>query len=121
MGTMPMCTLGFTCLALFYASILMIVVITPDGLLSRAFRARWLMWLGTISYGLYLFHSIALGVVSPFVLHYQPATANWLRAAAAISALAAALCLAQLSWNYFESKLVQLGHQFIYRIRTAAR
>jgi len=31
MGTMPMCTLGFTCLALFYASILMLVVIARMG------------------------------------------------------------------------------------------
>lgn len=118
MGTMPMCTLGFTCLALFYASILMLVVITPKGFLSRAFRTRWLMWLGTISYGLYLFHGITIGIVAP-VLHYRSAAASWPRVAAAIIALIAALCLAHLSWNHFESKLVQLGHQFIYRGRAA--
>jgi peptidoglycan/LPS O-acetylase OafA/YrhL len=121
MGTMPMCTLGFTCLALFYASILILVIITPDGLLSRALRARWLMWLGTISFGLYLLHSIALATVSPILLHHQPETSNWLRAVTAISALVAALCLAWLSWNYFESKMVRLGHRFIYEGRTALR
>lgn len=116
MGTRPMCTLGFTCLALFYASIVMLVAITPDGLLSRAFRARWLMWLGRISYGLYLFHGLALGVVS------RLAVADWwLRATTTISAVVAAVCLAQLSWNHLESKLVRLGHAFVYRGRTAAR
>jgi peptidoglycan/LPS O-acetylase OafA/YrhL len=120
MGTMPMCTLGFTCLALFYASILMLVIITPNGLLSRALRVRWLIWLGTISYGLYLFHSITLGIVAPFLLRPQPSTTILFRSGAAISALIAALCLAQLSWNYFESKLVRLGHRFMYGARTEA-
>jgi peptidoglycan/LPS O-acetylase OafA/YrhL len=109
MGTMPMCTLGFTCLALFYASILMLVTITPIGLMSRAFQARWLMWLGTISYGLYLFHGFAMGVVSRMVQDYPPATADWVRAISTIAAVVASLCFAWLSWGYFESKMVQLA------------
>jgi len=121
MGTLPMCTLGFTCLALFYASILMLVIVKPDGQLSRALQTRWLMWLGTISYGLYLFHGISLGFVAPIVLHPQPTTANWLRVATGICALVAALCFAHLSWNYFESELVQLGHKFTYGGRSVAR
>ena len=115
MGTMPMCTLGFTCLALFYASILMLVTITPIGLMSRAFQARWLMWLGTISYGLYLFHGFAMGVVSRMVQNYPPSTADWVRVISTIAAVVASLCFAWLSWGYFESKMVQLGHRFLYK------
>ena len=51
MGTVPMCTLGFTCLALFYSSVLMVAMISPQGLLSRIFQASSLRWLGTIAYG----------------------------------------------------------------------
>lgn len=121
MGTRPMSTLGFTCLALFYASALMIAMVSPQGWLSRAFRARWLMWLGTIAYGLYLFHVITLTVIFRILLHQPPAMANGFDILTALSALVVTLCLAQLSWKYFESKLVQLGHRFTYGSRTSTR
>jgi peptidoglycan/LPS O-acetylase OafA/YrhL len=60
MGTEPVCTLGFTCLALFYSSVLMVSMISPQGLLSRTFQASSLRWLGTIAYALYLFHATPL-------------------------------------------------------------
>jgi peptidoglycan/LPS O-acetylase OafA/YrhL len=121
MASMPMCTLGFSCLALFYASILMLAVTCPDGFLSRAFQARWLMWLGTVSYGLYLFHSVALDTVSPILRHPKPSTALWLRVVTIFSALVASLFFAWLSWNYFEVNFVRLGHRFLYKDRTATR
>jgi len=119
MGTKPMSTLGYTCVALFYASVLMMTLVSPDGWLSRAFRARWLMWLGTIAYGVYLFHEIALDAAFRIVLHHTTVMANWLDALTAFSALLVVLGLAQLSWKYFESKLVKIGHRFTYKNRTA--
>lgn len=115
MGTMPMCTLGFTCLALFYASLLMLVVISPDGLVSRAFRSTWLIWLGTISYGLYLFHAIVMGVLSPILLHPPRAEPDWFIAVTTASGGLASIGLAWLSWNFFEARIVRLGHRFIYK------
>jgi len=115
MGTMPMSTLGFTCLALFYASLLMKVVISPDGLLSRAFRSAWLRWFGMISYGLYLFHAIVLGVLSPILLHPLRAEPDWLIALATACGALASIGLAWISWNFFESRIVRFGHRFIYK------
>jgi peptidoglycan/LPS O-acetylase OafA/YrhL len=114
MGTMPMCTLGFTCLALFYASLLMVALISPEGVLSRGFRATWLMWLGTIAYALYLFHEIILDATFRLLRHHTPIMAGGLDALSALLALVVALCLARLSWIYFESKLVRIGHRFAY-------
>jgi peptidoglycan/LPS O-acetylase OafA/YrhL len=121
MGTREMCTLGLTCLALFYGSALMIAMVSPQSSLSHAFRARWLMWLGTIAYGLYLLHVIVLTAVFRIVLHRPPAMTNWLDALTALSAFAVTLGLAQLSWKYFESKLVRLGHRFTYWSKTSTR
>jgi peptidoglycan/LPS O-acetylase OafA/YrhL len=120
MGTMPMCTLGFTCVALFYASVLMIAIVAPESILSRAFRARWLMRLGMIAYALYLFHEIVLTAAFHILLHHSPSIANWFDAITAFSAFVAAVGLAHLSWSYFESKLVRLGHRFTYEGRIAA-
>jgi peptidoglycan/LPS O-acetylase OafA/YrhL len=121
MGTMPVCTLGFTCVALFYASLLMIAMVSPGGLLARAFRARWLMWLGTIAYALCLFHEIILDAVFRLVLHHTPMMTNEFDALTALLALVVALSLAQLSWKYFESKLVKIGHRFAYGSRATTR
>jgi len=119
-GTVPMCTLGFTCLALFYGSVLMVAMISPQGLLSRTFQASSLMWLGTIAYGLYLFHTMPLVVLFRIFLHRSPALTNWIDGVIALSALLIALAMAFLSWKYFESRLVRLGHRFTYEGRTPA-
>jgi peptidoglycan/LPS O-acetylase OafA/YrhL len=120
-GTMPMCTLGFTCVASFYASVLMIAIIAPEGILSRAFRARWLMRFGTIAYGLYLFHLIVLTAAFHILVHHPPSIGNWRDAVTAFCAFVGAVGLAQLSWRCFESKLVRLGHRFAYEGGTATR
>ncbi|HXA78371.1 MAG TPA: acyltransferase [Candidatus Acidoferrales bacterium] len=120
-GTMPMCTLGFTCVALFYASLLMIAMVSQEGILSRAFRIRWLMWLGTIAYALYLFHEIILDAVFRLLLHHAPVMANGFDALAALLSFVLALCLALVSWKYFESKLVRIGHRFAYGNRPTSR
>jgi peptidoglycan/LPS O-acetylase OafA/YrhL len=114
MGTVPMCTLGFTWLALFYSSVLMVAMISPQGLLSRTFQASSLRWLGTIAYGLYLFHAMPLVVLFRIFRHRSPALTNWLDGVIALSALLIALAMARLSWKYFESRLVRLGHRFTY-------
>jgi peptidoglycan/LPS O-acetylase OafA/YrhL len=121
MGTMPMCTLGFTCVALFYASLLMIAMVVPDGLLGRAFRARWLTWLGTIAYALYLFHEIVLDGMFRLLLNHAPVMADGFEALTALLALVVALGLARLSWRYFESELVRAGHRFTYGITRSTR
>jgi peptidoglycan/LPS O-acetylase OafA/YrhL len=114
MGTLPMCTLGFTCMALFYASILMLTMVSPKGLVSRICQARWLMWTGTIAYGLYLLHGFAAVWTFRTLRGTGPQMANWGDGITAIVALGAALAISRLSWTYFESKLVRLGHRFTY-------
>jgi len=121
METMSMYTLGFTCVALFYASLLLIAVISSEGILSRGFRVRWLMWLGTIAYALYLFHEIILDTAFRLLLHHAPVMGNGFDVLTALFALVVALCLAQLSWKYFESRLVKIGHRFAYGSRSATR
>lgn len=114
METRPMCTLGFSFLALFYASLLMAVLSSPDSMLSRAFRTHWLRWLGTVAYGLYLFHSVALTVLFRILQGYSPTISNWRDIATILVSLVAALGVSWLSWSYFESKLVRVGHHFTY-------
>ena len=47
---------GYFLAALFTSSIILEVVWNPKGVLTRALEWRALVWIGTISYGLYLWH-----------------------------------------------------------------
>jgi peptidoglycan/LPS O-acetylase OafA/YrhL len=83
---------------------------------SRFFRARWLMFLGTYSYGLYVYHH--------FISHYLTANrtelelAQWLGAhwaAVAVQATlgaAASLALAYLSYEFFEKRFLRMKRFF---------
>ena len=43
-------------MALFYVTILLFVLTRPDSSLTKILRMKWLCWLGTLAYGIYLFH-----------------------------------------------------------------
>ncbi len=49
-------TVGYTWVALFYVAILLFVLTRPNSSLTKVLRMKWLCWLGTLAYGIYLFH-----------------------------------------------------------------
>jgi peptidoglycan/LPS O-acetylase OafA/YrhL len=98
---------GYTGLALFYVCILLLTL-TSCGWLRRFFSNRVLRWLGTIAYGLYLVHVPMLNL-SAVVLRHFPVP---IFLSAAISA---SLLLSHLSWKLFESRMVEIGHRFVYK------
>jgi len=83
---------------------------------SRFFRARWLMFLGTYSYGLYVYHH--------FISHYLTANrtelelAQWFGAhwaAVAVQATlgaSASLAIAYLSYELFEKRFLRMKRFF---------
>lgn len=98
---------GYTGLALFYVCILLLTL-TSRGWLGRFFSNPVLRWLGTIAYGLYLFHVPMLNL-SAVVLRHFPAPISL------IAAASASLLLSHLSWTLFESRMVEIGHRFVYK------
>jgi peptidoglycan/LPS O-acetylase OafA/YrhL len=47
---------GFGAIAIVSATLILDVIIRPQSLIKRVLAMRWLVWLGSISYGLYLWH-----------------------------------------------------------------
>lgn len=112
METRPMSTLGYSAVALFYLSLLLLAVARHDGAWARALRARPLMMFGNLAYCLYMVHGLTFSL-SSYLLHgrFYASGPDWSAAAVGI---VAAIGISQLSWRYLESKMIRLGHRFSY-------
>jgi peptidoglycan/LPS O-acetylase OafA/YrhL len=106
-------TVGFTVIGLFYACVMMLVLLYPKGALSRAFSYVPLMHLGTISYAVYLIHGPVIVIVDSLLRLVFSLSEFQLWAATTLGAVMT-LAVAWLSWVVFESRLVALGHKFTY-------
>lgn len=112
-------TAGFTIISLFYAAVMLLVLAHPQTLLARALSYKPLIFLGKVSYCVYLIHGLVLITVDQIVQRFQPASdfEMWL---VVFASTAVTLLLAQLSWALFESRMIALGHKFTYDSRPAS-
>jgi peptidoglycan/LPS O-acetylase OafA/YrhL len=107
-------SIGYTWIALFFLSILLIAITHPQNIISRICRIRFLMFLGILAYGVYLFHQPVLGLTHGAIRFASPIIIN--SSALSVTFLAGCILLAisYLSWIYFEKPLVKLGHRYKY-------
>lgn len=104
--------LEFSVLAGFYAALLLLAVIGKDKFVPSVLCNSYLIKLGTIAYGTYLFHYILIDFVRFFLTYHRaqpPAIAFF---GADLIGIALAVALADISWRRFEKPLVQRGHAF---------
>jgi peptidoglycan/LPS O-acetylase OafA/YrhL len=103
----PTASFGYTWIAIFYATILVLALTQSTSLLARFLRNRWLRGLGVIAYGTYLIHVIVFTIVMTFlrgrtVIHWL-----FVDLAAAIFSTALSIAIAQISWLFFEKRFVR--------------
>jgi peptidoglycan/LPS O-acetylase OafA/YrhL len=92
--------------------VLLLVSGSPEG---ARFRSPILRLFGLISYGLYLIHQPVAGILHGLILGTLPDIGTVPQIAVTIGAFAVSVGLAYLSWTYFESPLIRLGHHWRYR------
>jgi peptidoglycan/LPS O-acetylase OafA/YrhL len=114
MGDPLMQIVGYSWLALFYASVLLFALTHSTSALSGMLRMKWLGWIGAIAYGVYLIHQTVQGMLFGLCSIHEPSITGVSSLLIAFSALVATLVIAKLSWRYFESPLVRLGHRAKY-------
>jgi len=95
-------------------SLLLILLTDTAGPLARVARIGWLGEWGRISYCMYLIHAAVKYYCTNFIVHSPTQYTPWRSEAAILLSLAITFAIAKLSWRFFESPLLQLGHRYKY-------
>ena len=107
-------TVGASWIALFYLSLLLILLTDTAGLIARVARNGWLVECGRISYCMYLIHAAVKYFFENLITHGATQIAHWRTGTALLLALALTFGLARLSWKFFEVPLLRQGHRYKY-------
>jgi peptidoglycan/LPS O-acetylase OafA/YrhL len=99
--------IAFSLTSLAAASVVYLSLFSKQDWLQAALRNRFLVYTGTVSYGLYLLHKIPFDVAQTFHLERYPLLVLPV-------SLAAAFTLAALSWNLLEKPFLRLKRYFEY-------
>jgi peptidoglycan/LPS O-acetylase OafA/YrhL len=108
--TTAMRTVGFTALDVAFAGLVAVLVGPKPRRLAAVLRTRALVWVGTVSYGIYLLH-----IPSPMIAHrlLDPLVKIPLRGSLDMFvSFAAAFLAAWISWRVFESPILKLKDRF---------
>ncbi|MGH7991306.1 MAG: acyltransferase family protein [Limisphaerales bacterium] len=114
-NSFDVCTWGFTWIALFYASLLLLAITDKSGWLGRFMRNPLLRHFATISYCVYLIHMQVLTFINFLFFHKLsiPET-NFTNGLAIVLGLPTTWLLAVSSWIYVERPIIEWGHSFRY-------
>ena len=110
--TMKLFGLEYSLLAVLYALLLLCTLISPA--LTSVFSFRPLRFIGSIAYGLYLFHGMVTFVLFSILQRFGLAGSQVAGFSAWLATAPLSIGLAALSWKYFEKPLVERGHRYRY-------
>jgi peptidoglycan/LPS O-acetylase OafA/YrhL len=111
MQSLLMKRFGFTWVAFFYATILLFILTRPDNILTRLLRMKWLCRLGTLAYGIYLFHQPVQYLLFGMMRGGGVRITDFRSFALTLAAIPLTLLVATLSWRYFEKPMLQVGRR----------
>jgi peptidoglycan/LPS O-acetylase OafA/YrhL len=114
----PFPPLKQTAMALLWAIMILRVFTYQRSYFNRIWLNPLLIKLGLISYALYMYHQAVNGLVHGILFGQVPLITNWWQFLAALGVMAIAICLATLSYVYFEKPIRRYGHQLADRLST---
>ncbi|MBZ5502118.1 MAG: acyltransferase [Acidobacteriia bacterium] len=105
---------GYTCLAFFYACLLLIALLHSSGPLAALMRMAWLRELGKVSYCVYIIHEAVNVACHAVLLHKAPQISTAQGAAVTCCAAGLTYIAAKISYLLIEQPLLRRGHAFKY-------
>jgi peptidoglycan/LPS O-acetylase OafA/YrhL len=100
-------TFGLTWIAVFYASLLLLVIVNPGKVEIRIFRSSVLRKLGTVAYATYLSHEGINYLFHLTILKSRPLVNTWPALGVTLLALGTTLSLSAVSWHLMEKRLIR--------------
>jgi len=109
--TQACATTGLALITIFYAGFMVLAV--KGGTIHRAMRMGWLRWVGSISYGIYVFHILLVPFYTWLEAHLAPHASRieGIALRGAITWVLTAL-VAWTSFRYYESPILGLRRYF---------
>jgi len=100
--------LPYACVHLLFCLALLAMVINPRGVFARTLQSRPLFYLGSISYGIYLYHTMIIWLFDRVcdARHVHPAA--WLQF---VVVATLAIAVAGVSFRYFETPVMRRRHR----------
>ena len=104
---------GHTYLSLFFGATLTAVLLARETPLGRFLRARWLRFVGGISYSVYLFHPLVLACAFLLAARTEQIR-NFTDAVIVVAALTVTVLVCWLSSRRVERPAIRFGRRFAY-------
>ena len=123
MYSLLMISVGYTWMAALYTCFLLYAVAQPKSPLAGFLRWKYLTWLGTIAYGVYLAH----GYVRPLLFYLfgirgsVEIVDSIPKLLISVAAIPVTLLICRFSWICFETPLMRRGHRARYQFKQSAR
>ena len=105
--SIAMRTGGFSAAALLFGGTLILLIHQRRPFLVAICRMPPLVWIGTISYGIYLIHLAMFDFIRQHIRIFEPG--GWLEA---LLCFVATIGVAWLSWTFLESPILRLRERF---------
>jgi peptidoglycan/LPS O-acetylase OafA/YrhL len=101
-------------LAGLYTVFIAIAFAGTEQAMTKVLRFPVLVWLGQLSYGIYMFHQAISGLLHGWLGHGEPQLTSARDIEITLLSLALTLILAAISYYFFEKPILHFGRQFQY-------
>jgi peptidoglycan/LPS O-acetylase OafA/YrhL len=105
-----MSTIGYSWIGLFYASLMLLVLVRPGRIEQFVFRSPLLVSLGTYSYAIYVIHYGIFGLCHYALRRDAPSVYDWPSLGVTLLALVLTIICAVMSWRLLEHPLIRRAH-----------
>ena len=108
-------SLNYSYFMLFFSTLIIIAVLFKDSIIAKILRFKLLRQIGTVSYGIYLFHVIVIDLVYRILkMNGIYILNNFQVILIALVSFIFTFSISLLSYHFFESKLIKYSHKYTY-------